>query len=199
MEDVYTLGSNHILDKSTTEQIRLAGYSRIPIHAPEDPTDFVGMLLVKQLIVYDPEDAVPVSNFSLSPLPRIRPDSSCLDLLNFFQEGKSHMALVVSKRNEDYSKALGVITLEDVIEELIGEEIVDETDVFVDVHNKMRVTRLQKRRQTDTSPHVSNISPSSTAPKGMSHNVNIKGYGAVVGDERENEREGERTPLVKKD
>jgi len=153
------------------------------------------MLLVKQLIVYDPEDAVAVSKFSLSPLPRISPDTSCLDILNFFQEGRSHMALIVSKKNEDYGKALGVITLEDVIEELIGEEIVDETDVFVDVHNKMRVTRFPKRRQTG---EPSNSRPS-IAPIGAVNNVNIKGYGAILGDERENEREGERAPLVKKD
>jgi CBS domain containing-hemolysin-like protein len=36
--------------------------------------------------------------------------------------------------------ALGVITLEDVIEELIGEEIIDETDVYVDgKHNRLRL------------------------------------------------------------
>jgi hypothetical protein len=42
------------------------------------------------------------------------------------------MVLVSESPGEDHG-ALGVVTLEDVIEELIGEEIVDETDVFVDV------------------------------------------------------------------
>lgn len=42
-----------------------------------------------------------------------------------------HMALV-SNNPGAQNGALGVITLEDVIEELIGEEIVDETDVYVD-------------------------------------------------------------------
>lgn len=78
-----------------------------------------------------------------------------------------HMA-IVSNNPGSYGGALGVITLEDVIEGLIGEEIVDETDVFVDgkvrmikystkkkghlitiisvlVHKKIRVSRLQKR------------------------------------------------------
>jgi CBS domain containing-hemolysin-like protein len=43
----------------------------------------------------------------------------------------------VYKEGEDgssESQLVGIITLEDVIEELIGKEIVDETDVYVDVH-----------------------------------------------------------------
>lgn len=44
------------------------------------------------------------------------------------------MALI-SNDPGSHAGALGVITLEDVIEELIGEEIIDETDVYVDGKN----------------------------------------------------------------
>lgn len=46
-----------------------------------------------------------------------------------------HLSLVYRQANETAEPELcGIITLEDVIEELIGEEIVDETDLYIDVH-----------------------------------------------------------------
>ncbi len=120
MEDVFTMSADTILDEQTMDLILSQGYSRIPIHAPENPRNFIGMLLVKMLITYDPEDCKPVSHFSLATLPETRPETSCLDIVNFFQEGKSHMVLVSEFPGEDRG-ALGVVTLEDVIEELIGE------------------------------------------------------------------------------
>ena len=98
------------------------GYSRIPIHATDNERNFVGMLLVKMLITYDPEDCKLVRDFALATLPETRPETSCLDIVNFFQEGKSHMVLVSDYPGEDHG-ALGVVTLEDVIEELIGEYV----------------------------------------------------------------------------
>ncbi|OQE29037.1 hypothetical protein PENFLA_c004G03365 [Penicillium flavigenum] len=137
MEDVFTMSADTVLDERTMDHILSQGYSRIPIHAPENPRNFVGMLLVKMLITYDPEDCKRVRDFALATLPETRPETSCLDIVNFFQEGKSHMVLVSEYPSEDRG-ALGVVTLEDVIEELIGEEIIDESDVFIDVHKAIR-------------------------------------------------------------
>ncbi|KAL1610772.1 cell agglutination protein Mam3 [Paraconiothyrium brasiliense] len=137
MDDVFTMSSDTVLDEKMMENILSAGYSRIPIHTPDNPDNFVGMLLVKMLITYDPEDALRVRDFALATLPETRPETSCLDIINFFQEGKSHMVLVSDFPGDSYG-AVGVVTLEDVIEELIGEEIIDESDVFVDVHKAIR-------------------------------------------------------------
>ncbi|KAH7069748.1 hypothetical protein BKA63DRAFT_88310 [Paraphoma chrysanthemicola] len=137
MKDVFTMSSDTVLDEKMMDTILSAGYSRIPIHNPDNRNDFVGMLLVKMLITYDPEDALRVRDFALATLPETRPETSCLDILNFFQEGKSHMVLV-SDFPAEARGAVGVVTLEDVIEELIGEEIIDESDVFIDVHKAIR-------------------------------------------------------------
>ena len=122
MEDVFTMSADTVLDEKTMDTILGAGYSRIPIHMPDNPENFVGMLLVKILITYDPEDCKQVRDFALATLPETRTETSCLDIINFFQEGNSHIVLVSEFPGEDKG-ALGVVTLEDVIEELIGEYV----------------------------------------------------------------------------
>ncbi|KAL8736796.1 MAG: hypothetical protein Q9166_000162 [cf. Caloplaca sp. 2 TL-2023] len=141
IKDVFTMSSDTVLDEKTMDVILGAGYSRIPIHEPKNPQNYVGMLLVKILITYDPEDCKRVNEFALATLPETAPETSCLDIVNFFQEGKSHMVLVSERPGQD-SGAIGVVTLEDVIEELIGEEIIDESDVYIDVHKAIRRTNV---------------------------------------------------------
>jgi metal transporter CNNM len=137
MQDVFIMSADTVLDEKMMDTILSQGYSRIPIYAPDNARNFIGMLLVKILITYDPEDCKRVRDFALATLPETGPYTSCLDIINFFQEGKSHMVLCSDYPGQDKG-ALGVVTLEDVIEELIGEEIIDESDVFVDVHKAIR-------------------------------------------------------------
>lgn len=75
------------------------------------------------------------------------PDDKLGDVLRELKRGRSHMAVVRDVNNEDdrdpYYEIKGIITLEDIIEEIIGDEIVDETDAFVDGTHKEKVDRAE--------------------------------------------------------
>ena len=69
IDAVFTLSADKILDEKTVEDIFNSGFSRIPIYLPGQPTNYIGMLLVRVLISYDPDDCLPVSHFPLATLP----------------------------------------------------------------------------------------------------------------------------------
>jgi metal transporter CNNM len=50
IDDVYTMSSETVLDEKTVDGILAAGCSRIPIHTPDSPQNFIGMLLVRTLL-----------------------------------------------------------------------------------------------------------------------------------------------------
>ncbi|KAL4069154.1 hypothetical protein J3A83DRAFT_4096290 [Scleroderma citrinum] len=139
--DVVTLSSDTILDHETVDTILTSGYSRIPIHEPHDPLAFQGLLLVKKLLAYDPSQGLPVSNFKLSILPEARPSINCFQALDYFQTGRAHL-LLISRTPGMAGGGIGVITLEDIIEEIISEEIVDETDRYEDNQSKKYARRM---------------------------------------------------------
>jgi len=141
MKDVVTLSSDAILDAKTIEFILLSGYSRFPVHEPGNPLAFSGLLLVKKLLTYDPSQCWPVSKFLLSILPEARPTINCFQALDYFQTGRAHL-LLISNTPGIAGGAIGVITLEDIIEEIISEEIVDETDQFEDNQSRRRAKRM---------------------------------------------------------
>ncbi|GJE92114.1 DUF21-domain-containing protein [Phanerochaete sordida] len=142
MKDVVTISADTILDREAVTSLLLSGYSRIPVHVPGKPGAFVGLLLVKKLSIYDPSQALPVSKFPLSILPEAAPTINCFQALDYFQTGRAHLLLISNTPGKE-GGAIGVITLEDIIEEIISEEIVDETDRYEDNQSKKRARRLR--------------------------------------------------------
>ncbi|KAA3440738.1 transporter associated domain-containing protein [Rufibacter hautae] len=104
------------------KQIQQWGYSRVPVYSQGlDKLD--GILYVKDILPYlnAPADFVWQN---LIRTPYFVPENKKIDeLLREFQERRVHMALVVN----EYGETTGLITLEDVIEEIVG-EIHDELD-----------------------------------------------------------------------
>ncbi len=103
------------------EEIKKHGYSRIPVFS--DHIDkVVGVLYVKDLLPYI--DRKNFNWFSLIREPYFVPENKKLDdLLLEFQEKKIHLAVVV----DEYGGTSGIVTLEDIIEEIVG-DISDEFD-----------------------------------------------------------------------
>ncbi|GMI75548.1 hypothetical protein like AT5G52790 [Hibiscus trionum] len=229
--DIFSLDINSKLDEKAMGLIMRKGHSRVPIYSG-GAANIIGLILVKNLIKFRPEDETCIRNLTIRCIPRVHDRLPLYDVLNLFQEGHSHMAVVVkskddineaaetkihsnSKRvkskvkgikqhheydrheqhsiassapsanstiidiqsptsnmevgskirqrlrkweqatlsNEDLElfsasdeEVLGIITLEDVMEELLQEEIFDETDEYVDVHNRITINMQPSRR-----------------------------------------------------
>jgi len=109
-------------------QIIRAGHSRFPV-VGESHDDVLGILLAKDLLpqILNKDQ----SEFRIESLLRqtvVVPESKRLNvLLREFREKRSHMAIVI----DEYGGVAGLVTIEDVLEEIVG-EIEDETDAEVD-------------------------------------------------------------------
>lgn len=119
------------------------GFTRIPIYE-EDREHIVGYVVFQDL------SAARTSNASHTPLRDIAKNISflsetvnCLTLLTTFLKFRHHIAIV----SDEYGGVAGLVTLEDLIETLLGTEIVDETDRVVDLQ--------QSARQHSQNPYAS--------------------------------------------
>lgn len=100
------------------------GYSRLPVFGPGD-SDVIGLAYTKDLIRAEREGRGDLSVLDLVRPVRFIPENKPVSrLMREMQAGKFHLAIVA----DEYGDIVGLITLEDCLEELVG-EIVDEYDI----------------------------------------------------------------------
>ena len=117
-----------VSEKATTEEVkdivRTSEFSRIPVYR-NSLDNIVGILYVKDLIRLKGTDYTRDDVLKLIRKPLFVPETKKIDLmLKEFQKSKLHIAVVV----DEYGGTAGIITMEDILEEIVG-DILDEYDI----------------------------------------------------------------------
>jgi CBS domain containing-hemolysin-like protein len=110
-------------------------HSRIPIFDPDDADRWIGVVRSSDVLVHLAEGRLetPVSELA-RPIHLVPESTPGHVLLERFIRTRSHLFGVV----DEFGGMAGVVTLEDVVESLIGREIVDEVDTAVDLREEAR-------------------------------------------------------------
>lgn len=123
---------NQVLDK-----VREIGHTRLPVYEG-DPNNIVGIVNTKDLFFLLHQERVFVLEDAIYPAIFLKPEEEVGNALRLFRKAKRHMAVV---RDEE-GTVLGLITLEDVLEEIIG-DIENEQDR---PHPKRGFLKLRRRK-----------------------------------------------------
>ncbi|XP_014817283.1 PREDICTED: metal transporter CNNM4 isoform X2 [Calidris pugnax] len=152
LQNCFMINSDAILDFNTMSEIMESGYTRIPVYEDER-SNIMDILYVKDLAFVDPDDCTPlktITKFYNHPVHVVFHDTKLDAMLEEFKKGKSHLAIVQKVNNEGegdpFYEVLGLVTLEDVIEEIIKSEILDESDTYTDNRSRKRVGNQKNKR-----------------------------------------------------
>ena len=115
--------------EEVAEQFENSKFSRLPVYK-EDIDHIVGILHLKDFYGINGITTQPISEIMTPPL-FIHRTEKISDLLKQLQTTKSHMAVVV----DEYGGTLGIVTMEDILEELVGDIWDEHDDVLEDVRN----------------------------------------------------------------
>ena len=121
-------------------------HSRIPVY-DEDPEDVVGVVYRRQVLeaLADDRDDLKLADI-MRPIRFVLETITLDKLLVRFLGSRLHLCVVL----DEYGGVAGVVTLEDVLEEILGSEIVDETDQVVDMRELARLQRDELTGNRDT-------------------------------------------------
>ncbi|MBF0263920.1 MAG: HlyC/CorC family transporter [Gammaproteobacteria bacterium] len=127
--------------KNATSLVMKHGFNRLPVYRG-NITNVTGMLMLDTWDLMDPDiETKPIKNY-ISPTLYLSPRQTIDQALPKLQARKDHMAVVV----DEYGSAIGILTMEDVFEEVVGE--IDVGYDFDEYHPKQRVYIIHENEQS---------------------------------------------------
>ncbi|KAJ7053918.1 hypothetical protein C8F01DRAFT_1165309 [Mycena amicta] len=164
IEDVFMLSIDASLDYDLLKQICLTGHSRVPVYEEVELNGnkvkkILGILLVKQCVLLDPKDAIPLRKIPLNKVPFIPNNEPLLGLLDKFQEGRSHMAIVSRFSMEKSASVKKAVKrgLTQRLRERVGMGDSDSSDSDEDAKEKEKEANRRKKKNTKTKVKARDI------------------------------------------
>jgi metal transporter CNNM len=164
LRKVFSVPIDMILSERNLVKIYASGYTRVPVHAADNKSAIIGFMLTKQLIVVDGKDKRPLSTLPLRTPYCVSPTMPLVNLLNLLQMGGEkgrggHMALICARPDvgnralssgqevPETAGLMGIVTLEDILEALLQEQIYDEMDARERAASRLARMVVKKWRQ----------------------------------------------------
>ncbi|XP_057793984.1 DUF21 domain-containing protein At1g47330-like isoform X1 [Salvia miltiorrhiza] len=100
----FSIDLDGTLNLETLNAIMTMGHSRVPVYY-KNQNNIIGLILVKNLLAVDPDDSVPLRKMLIRKIPRVSEDMPLYDILNEFQKGHSHIAVVYRDTKDSLQKS----------------------------------------------------------------------------------------------
>ncbi|KAF8404829.1 hypothetical protein HHK36_009718 [Tetracentron sinense] len=117
ISETFTIDINAKLDRDLMKLLLENGHSRVPVYY-EQPTNIIGLVLVKNLLTIHPADKVPVKNVTIRRIPRVPENLPLYNILNEFQKGHSHMAVVIRQNNKTVEQSASKSPVDDSVKDV---------------------------------------------------------------------------------
>ncbi len=130
--------------REVSEKITEFTFSRIPVYDSDNPEIWNGFVFSRDILAALAKDQFDEKLDSLcSPIRFVSEQTPGHILLRLFLKHRTHLFGV----NDEYGDITGIVTLEDVLESLLGEEIVDEVDSAMDMQEVAKHRKRQRLRE----------------------------------------------------
>ena len=140
---VATIAASEVLGPLVLDDLHKTGYSRFPV-VDGDIDHVIGVLHARELLTLGTKASQTVREAMEKKVYYIREDQTLDHALAAFLKTRHHLFVVVN----GYRETAGIITLEDVIEALLGRKIVDEFDL----HDDLRAVATREAKRNNDTP-----------------------------------------------